>query len=242
MRYAIRALSFALVAIATALVAAPADAQIYSWRNANGMLVLSDRPQADDSATVAVAGSSRVRSTRAANAPMRSRGLDPIIEQHAASHGIRPDLIRAVIQVESGFNPDARSPKGAMGLMQLMPATAAELGVVNAYDPEQNIRGGVTYLRQLLERYDGDEELALAAYNAGPGAVARHGNQVPPYRETQDYVEKIRTTTGLATAVPRGSGEKIYKSFEVIDGRRVPVYSNVRGPSDDEPTVVTRPR
>ena len=129
-----------------------------------------------------------------------------------------------------------------MGLMQLMPATAEELGVVNAYDPEQNIRGGVAYLRQLLERYDGDEELALAAYNAGPGAVARHGNQVPPYRETQDYVEKIRTTTDLASAVRRGSGDTIYKSFEEIDGRRIPVYSNVRGPADDEQTIVTPPR
>ena len=241
MMYLARALSLTLVSLTIGLLAMPADAQIYSWRDANGVLVLSDRPQAG-AATVAVAGSHRVRTTRPVTVPERSRGLDRIIERHAATHRIRPDLVRAVIQIESGFDPNARSPKGAMGLMQLMPATAEELGVVNAYDPEQNIRGGVAYLRQLLERYDGDEELALAAYNAGPGAVERHGNQVPPYRETQDYVEKIRTTTGLATAVPRGAGDTIYKWFELVDGRRVPVYSNVRSPSDDEATVVTRPR
>jgi soluble lytic murein transglycosylase-like protein len=124
---------------------------------------------------------------------------DDIIEEAATLHGVDADLIHAIIQAESAFNPSARSHKGAMGLMQLMPATAAELGVTDPYDPEQNIRGGVMYLKSLLTRYQHNEELALAAYNAGPGAVARYGS-VPPYRETRDYIARIKTNAeGIKT-------------------------------------------
>ena len=118
-----------------------------------------------------------------------------------ASSGIRPDLVRAVIQVESAFNPRAVSPKGAMGLMQLMPATAKQFGVIDPFNPAENIRAGVSYLRQLLDRYDHDEQLALAAYNAGPGAVDKYGSKVPPYKETQNYVLKI---TGIQGNVRHG--------------------------------------
>ena len=93
---------------------------------------------------------------------------DALIRRHASNYGVRADLVRAVIQVESGFNPRARSPKGAVGLMQLMPTTAAALGVADRYDPAENIRGGVACLGRLLRQYEGNEELALAAYNAGP--------------------------------------------------------------------------
>ncbi len=108
----------------------------------------------------------------------------------ARRHGLDPELVIAVVSVESGFKPQAVSPKGAQGLMQLMPRTAESLGVVDAFDPEQNLDGGVRHLGQLLAQYDGDVERALAAYNAGEGAVQRH-HGIPPYRETRAYVKKV---------------------------------------------------
>ncbi len=113
-----------------------------------------------------------------------------LINRYARNEGLSPRLVQAVVQVESGYNPRALSAKGAMGLMQLMPGTAKELGVSNAYDPEQNIRGGARYLREQLDRFSGDLRMALAAYNAGPTAVARYGG-IPPYKETKRYVEKV---------------------------------------------------
>jgi soluble lytic murein transglycosylase-like protein len=108
----------------------------------------------------------------------------------ARRHGLDPELVMAVVSVESGFRPEAVSPKGARGLMQLMPRTAASLGVEDAFDPAQNLDGGARHLGQLLTLYGGDLRRALAAYNAGEGAVLRHGG-VPPYRETRAYVKKV---------------------------------------------------
>jgi soluble lytic murein transglycosylase-like protein len=116
--------------------------------------------------------------------------IDSAIEQAAARHNVDPNLVRAVVKVESNFNPNAVSRKGAMGLMQLMPSTARQLKVQNPFDPEQNVDAGVRHLKQLLESYGGDIKLTLAAYNAGAGAVARSSG-VPRYVETQNYVRRI---------------------------------------------------
>jgi hypothetical protein len=119
-----------------------------------------------------------------------SGDIDTAIELAAARHNVDPNLVRAVVKVESNFNPNAVSRKGAMGLMQLMPSTARQLNVKNPFDPEQNVDAGVRHLKQLLESYGGDIKLTLAAYNAGAGAVARSSG-IPHYAETQNYVKRI---------------------------------------------------
>ena len=207
---------------------ATARAQIYMSRDDSGTIVLSDRPingVSDSYRVYPVARSASILATRPP-AVSDATSYDTLIEHHASANRVRADLVRAVIQVESGFNRYARSHKGAMGLMQLMPATAAELGVGDPYDPAQNIAAGVSYLRGLLERFGYNEELALAAYNAGPGAVERYGQRVPPYRETRDYVQKVRGRTSVtARRSPRST---IYKTVEYVDGRPVVRYTNVR--------------
>lgn len=116
--------------------------------------------------------------------------LQPVIEPVAAKYGLDPNLVAAVIWAESSGDPNAVSTKGAQGLMQLMPATARELGIGNVFDPHENVDGGAHYLRRMIDEQGGDLSLALAAYNAGPDAVRQHAG-VPPYRETRDYVGKV---------------------------------------------------
>lgn len=121
--------------------------------------------------------------------------VDAAIAAAAAKHNVDPNLVRSIIQVESNFNPHAVSRKGAMGLMQLMPATARDLNVTNPFDVEQNVDAGTRHFKGLLDNFNGDVSKSLAAYNAGAGAVTRHGG-VPPYAETRDYVKKITRLYG----------------------------------------------
>jgi soluble lytic murein transglycosylase-like protein len=127
------------------------------------------------------------------------RAYEELIQEAARTHNLDPALIRAVIRAESAFNPSVVSHAGAQGLMQLMPSLGDHFGVVDPFDPRQNIMAGTRYLKQLLEQYRGNVDLALAGYNAGPGAVARFKG-VPPYRETRDYVKKIKGLIARARA------------------------------------------
>jgi hypothetical protein len=207
------------------LLAAPSavEAQIYAWRDADGTLVLSDKPKVKEAKKVLsfpVSEGSTVRTTQVIS--KKAELYDDLIVAHARDQGIRADLVRAVIQAESAYDPWARSIKGAMGLMQIMPQTASDYGVLNAYHPAENIRAGVRYLRKLLDKYGQNEELALAAYNAGPGTVDRYGQKIPPYRETRTYVAKITGSTA------RTKSNRIYRSVELVDGREVVRYTNVK--------------
>jgi soluble lytic murein transglycosylase-like protein len=229
--------SFLAAPLLVALWPASADAQIYAWRDANGTLVLSDRSIDRPTEVYQVEGAPRYVSTTPVESPSARELYEPYVLDYSNQHSLRPELVRAVIQVESGYNPRALSPKGAMGLMQLMPETARMLGVKRPYDPEQNIRGGTRYLRLLLDKYDGNEELALAAYNAGSGAVDRYGKRIPPYRETRDYVTKVGSKAGDAAFTTRKL--RIYKTIEIVDGRVVPRYSSEK-PSAGSFEIISR--
>jgi soluble lytic murein transglycosylase-like protein len=219
----------AATAVLVFAAATPASAQIYSWRDANGNLVLSGTKPQGEVKTYSVPDTEAVRVTRPVTIVAtggKNAYYDELIAENARRHNIRTDLVRAVVHVESGYNPYARSRKGALGLMQLMPTTAREYGVVNPFNPVENIRAGVAYLRRLLDRYNNNESLALAAYNAGPSAVDRHGQNVPPYRETLNYVRRIDAIAGSSSKPAQPASSRIYRTVEIVDGREVVRYTD----------------
>jgi soluble lytic murein transglycosylase-like protein len=215
-----------LATLLCALTPVLAHAQLYSWKDASGRLIISDTPK-DAAATVYAAVAYVGNGYGVATKPqVLSRGAsdyDALIAEHAKQHALNPDFVRAVIQAESAFNPRARSPKGAMGLMQLMPGTAADYRVTNAFDPAENIRAGVAYLKSLMTRFKDDISLALAAYNAGPRAVEKYGNTVPPYKETRNYVSKIKSNSGSTDAAPV---TRVYRTVQIVDGHERVRYTN----------------
>ena len=175
----------------------PACADIYMFVASDGAVSYSDRREhpgyvllVKESVPAAAEspgdGPPSPLSVRAAE-----RQFAPLIATVARAHGVEPELLQALVKVESGFNPRARSPKGAVGLGQLMPETAARFGVQDRFDPAQNLGGAAQYLRYLLTLFNGDTRLALAAYNAGENAVIRHGRRIPPYAETRRYVPAV---------------------------------------------------
>ncbi len=187
----------------------PARADIYAYTADDGAVLLSNVPT-DDRYTVLVAaprqGVAPAAPATAAREPKTGlagkTGFDRVVDQVSRTHGLESALLHAVISVESGYNPKAVSAKGATGLMQLMPQTARRYGVADAFDPLQNLNGGAQYLKDLLRMFNNDTSLALAAYNAGEHAVTKHGNRIPPYRETLHYVPRVldfyqRYRTGL---------------------------------------------
>ena len=194
-RIFLRAIGVCL-SVACALNAPVSSANIYSFKDEKGITHFSNMPHLDRRFKlvyrIPTAGQYRPNawSATAPSAVDISR-LVPIIDNAARAHGLDPKLVHAVIRAESGYNANAVSSKGAVGLMQLIPATAQRYGVQDSYDPGQNIQGGTRYLRDLLKMFNGNLELAIAGYNAGENAVIRAGNRIPPYPETMAYVPKV---------------------------------------------------
>jgi len=196
-----------LAATLIAQSAVAANAKIYTFLDGQGQRHYTDVPDNNRYRLLDLSAQDRTASGDRYDAQLLARAtqFDSIIEHAAVSSALEPNLLRAVIVVESGFNSHAVSKRGAVGLMQLMPATATRFGVSNAYDPRQNVHAGARYLKFLIDRFGKDIRLALAAYNAGEEAVDRNGGQIPPFTETMAYVPRVLKIYKMLTEQPRAT-------------------------------------
>jgi soluble lytic murein transglycosylase-like protein len=197
------------ILIAAALYAAAAGAHpnIYTYLDADGVRHYTDVPDSNRYKLLVMSPQDMTRSGERYDPALLARATqyDSIIETAAVSSAVEANLLRAVIVVESGFNSRAVSKRGAVGLMQLMPATASRFGVSNPYDPKQNVRAGARYLKFLIDRFGQNIRLALAAYNAGEDAVDRNGGQIPPFTETMAYVPRVLKIYQMLAGQPRST-------------------------------------
>jgi soluble lytic murein transglycosylase-like protein len=218
------AVMVAIAALAAGSAAAERSAGVFIFTAPDGTRRIVNIP-AHGAGTISIPQGATARRTE----------LWPAVEDAARTHGLDPRLVDLVIRMESGYNPRAVSPKGARGIMQLMPQTASLYNVANAFDPLQNIRAGVHYLKDLLQRFNSNVALALAAYNAGPGAVEKSGG-VPPYDETQNYVKAIlmayRGDANMAT-LTGGFGRPARRGLPVeLSEDGLPLIANVHRPGE----------
>ena len=195
--------------IAALLMASPVTArpQIYAYVDADGMRHYTDIPDNNRYRLLVLSSTDRTVSGDRYDSLLLAKAgqYDSIIEKAAMASSVEANLLRAVIVVESGFNPHAVSRRGAVGLMQLMPATATRFGVSNPYDPRENVHAGARYLKFLINRFGHDVSLALAAYNAGEEAVERNGRRIPPFTETMAYVPRVLKIYRMLVEQPRTS-------------------------------------
>jgi soluble lytic murein transglycosylase-like protein len=193
------------IAILLGAASAAANPKIYTYLDAQGQRHYTDVPDNNRYRLLVLSPHDRTASGDRYDFQLLAKATqyDSIIEQAAVSAALEPNLLRAVIVVESGFNSRAVSKRGAVGLMQLMPATASRYGVSNRYDARQNVHGGARYLKFLIDHFGHDVRLALAAYNAGEDAVERNGGQIPPFSETMAYVPRVLKIYRMLTAMPR---------------------------------------
>lgn len=202
---------FALISVIVLMFASPAFPDIYKYTDENGVVCYTDAPMGKKTEKVLKEKYSEVQTKETTSGAGRT--YNEYVRKAASKYSLEPDLIHAVIKTESNGNHRAVSRKGAMGLMQLMPGTASDLNVSNPFNPEENIEGGARYLRYLLEKFNGDMTLALAAYNAGPKTVEKYGS-VPPIYETRQYVKKVYSLY---------NGKKNYASLQPQKNEASPV-------------------
>ena len=184
-------MTFLMAIFSLLVLSMSVNANIYRYIDENGKTHFTDKRLSKKHVAIEYSWKGWTEVKPNGNYSQNRKRFKPFIQAAAAKYGINEHLIHAVIHTESHYRPEVKSKAGAVGLMQLMPATAKRFGVNNRKNPEQNIHGGVKYLKVLMKMFDGDLTLVLAAYNAGEGAVRKYGNKIPPYPETQNYVKKV---------------------------------------------------